>query len=120
RDSIRLAFIAALQLLPPRQRAVLILREVLSLSAQEIADLLETSVASVNSALQRARATLAARDLDDTRVPDASPDEDLLARYMAAFESYDFSALADLVAEDARQSMPPYALWLQGRDDIFA
>lgn len=120
RDSIRLAFIAALQVLPPRQRAVLILREVLSLSAQEIADLLETSVPSVNSALQRARATLAERNLDDSRVRDSSPDEGLLARYMAAFESYDLTALADVVAEDARQSMPPYAQWLQGRDAIFA
>src|SRR5690606_3388409 len=86
RDSIRLAFIAALQVLPPRQRAALILKEVLALSAQEIAELLDTSVAAVNSALQRARATLADRGLEDTTVPEHSPDQELLARYMAAFE----------------------------------
>lgn len=119
RDSIRLAFIAALQVLPARQRAALILKEVLALSAQEIAELLDTSVAAVNSALQRARATLADRGLEDTTVPEHSPDQELLARYMAAFESYDFDVLTEVVAEDARQSMPPYALWLQGRDDVF-
>jgi RNA polymerase sigma-70 factor (ECF subfamily) len=118
RDTIRLAFIAALQHLPPRQRAVLILCEVLRWKASEVAELLETSVASVNSALQRARATLEERDLS----PDADfdePDPELLERYVRAFEAYDFDALASLVHEDAIQSMPPFDLWLSGRDDIF-
>lgn len=122
RDSVRLALVAALQHLPPRQRAVLILREVLAWSAKEVADLLDTTVPSVNSALQRARATLAERGLDDTDFSDRpSPaDEELLARYIDAFEAYDFDLLVDLVAEDATQSMPPFALWLRGRDDMFA
>lgn len=121
RESLRLAFIAALQHLPPRQRAVLILREVLSWRANEVADLLDTSVASVNSALQRARATLAARDAGDAP---ADPGDDarrrLLDRYLAAFEAYDMEALTRLIHEDATQSMPPYRLWLRGRDDILA
>jgi RNA polymerase sigma-70 factor (ECF subfamily) len=119
RDTIRLAFVAALQHLPPRQRAVLILCEVLRWKASEVADLLDTSVASVNSALQRARATLEASDLS----PEASfeePDRELLERYVEAFERYDMDALTSLVHEDATQSMPPYDLWLSGRDDIFA
>jgi len=115
-DTIRLAFVAALQRLPPRQRAVLILCEVLRWKASEVAELLETSVASVNSALQRARATLDeaddARDLDE-------PDRELLSRYVAAFEAYDIDALTSLIHEDATQSMPPFSLWLTGRDDIF-
>ncbi|MBA2338417.1 MAG: sigma-70 family RNA polymerase sigma factor [Acidimicrobiia bacterium] len=120
RDSIRLAFIAALQHLPPRQRAVLILREVLRWKASEVASLLDTTVASVNSALQRARATLAASDVVATDTASALDDtqRDLLARYVAAFEGYDIDALLTLVDEDAKQSMPPYALWLQGHDDI--
>jgi RNA polymerase sigma-70 factor, ECF subfamily len=121
RETIRLAFVAALQHLPPRQRAVLILCEVLRWQATEVAELLETSVASVNSALQRARATLAASEVDAT---DPSPPMDdaqrkLLARYVAAFEDYDIDALTSLIQEDATQSMPPYDLWLRGRDDIF-
>jgi RNA polymerase sigma-70 factor, ECF subfamily len=121
RETIRLAFIAALQHLPPRQRAVLILCEVLRWKASEVAELLETSVASVNSALQRARATLDAHDVSAT---DPAPeldesDRELLARYVAAFEAYDMDALAAVVHEDATQSMPPYELWLKGRDDIF-
>jgi RNA polymerase sigma-70 factor (ECF subfamily) len=118
RDTIRLAFVAALQHLPPRQRAVLILCEVLRWKASEVAELLETSVASVNSALQRARATLDASDLS----PDESfeqPDPELLARYVAAFEAYDLEALTALIHEDATQSMPPFDLWLSGRQDIF-
>ncbi|MGH3071177.1 MAG: sigma-70 family RNA polymerase sigma factor [Gaiellaceae bacterium] len=122
RETIRLAFVAALQHLPPRQRAVLILCEVLRWQASEVAELLETSVASVNSALQRARATLA-----DGKVSASDPapelDEDgaaLLARYVEAFERYDMEALTSLIHEDATQSMPPYDLWLHGRDDIFA
>lgn len=121
RDSIRLALVAALQHLPPRQRAVLILRDVLAWRAKEVAVLLETSVASVNSALQRARATLEELGLEDNvDRPGPIPDQELLDRYMDAFERYDLEALTDLVSEDARQSMPPYPLWLQGRDDIFA
>jgi RNA polymerase sigma-70 factor (ECF subfamily) len=120
RESIRLAFVAALQHLPPRQRAVLILREVLRWKAEEVAELLETSVASVNSALQRARSTLASRDLDADRV--AAPLDDdqqaLLSRYVAAFEQYDMDALTSLLHEDAKWSMPPYELWLQTHEDV--
>jgi RNA polymerase sigma-70 factor, ECF subfamily len=118
RETIRLAFVAALQHLPPRQRAVLILCEVLRWQASEVAELLETSVASVNSALQRARATLETRDLSSGEELDA-PDRELLGRYVKAFERYDVEALTSLIHEDATQSMPPYDLWLSGRDDIF-
>src|SRR5438105_3636236 len=119
-ETIRLAFVAALQHLPPRQRAVLILCEVLRWKASEVAELLETSVASVNSALQRARATLETANVtavDTARLDE--PDRELLARYVAAFEAYDMDALTSLIHEDATQSMPPYDLWLTGRDDIF-
>jgi RNA polymerase sigma-70 factor, ECF subfamily len=121
RETIRLAFVAALQHLPPRQRAVLILCEVLRWKASEVADLLETSVASVNSALQRARATLDATDLSatDASAPLDAENRALLARYVAAFEAYDIEALTSLIHEDAIQSMPPFDLWLRGRDDIF-
>ena len=122
RETIRLAFVAALQHLPPRQRAVLILCEVLRWKASEVAELLETSVASVNSALQRARATLDASGVTSTD-PAPALDEsqrELLSRYVEAFERYDFDALTSLIREDAAQSMPPYDLWLRGRDDIFA
>jgi RNA polymerase sigma-70 factor (ECF subfamily) len=122
RETIRLAFVAALQHLPPRQRAVVILCEVLRWKAAEVAELLETSVASVNSALQRARATLEASDLDSSAAAPAldRPDRELLARYVEAFERYDMEALTSLIHEDATQSMPPFDLWLSGRDDIFA
>ena len=121
RETVRLAFVAALQHLPPRQRAVLILCEVLRWKASEVAELLETSTASVNSALQRARATLEASDLSAADAPTSLSDEDreLLARYVAAFEAYDMEALTSLIHEDATQSMPPYDLWLTGRDHIF-
>ena len=121
RETIRLAFIAALQHLPPRQRAVLILCEVLNWKAAEVAELLDTSVPSVNSALQRARATLEARGPSpvDAAVQLDPPDRELLARYVEAFERYDMEALTSLIHEDATQSMPPYCLWLRGRDDIF-
>jgi RNA polymerase sigma-70 factor, ECF subfamily len=119
RDTIRLAFVAALQHLPPRQRAVLILCEVLRWKASEVAELLDTSVASVNSALQRARATLEASDLTP-EAPFEEPDRELLERYVQAFEAYDIDALTSLIRDDATQSMPPYDLWLSGRDDIFA
>jgi RNA polymerase sigma-70 factor (ECF subfamily) len=120
RETIRLAFVAALQHLPARQRAVLILCEVLRWKASEVAELLETSVASVNSALQRARATLEASELSPGN---ASPelddaDRELLARYVQAFEQYDIEALTSLIQEDATQSMPPFDMWLRGRDDI--
>jgi RNA polymerase sigma-70 factor, ECF subfamily len=119
RDTLRLAFVAALQHLPPKQRAALILCEALKWQASEAAELLETSVASINSALQRARATLARADLgapseldDETRM--------LLDRYVSAFEAYDIDRLTKLISEDAIQSMPPISMWLQGRDDLFA
>jgi RNA polymerase sigma-70 factor (ECF subfamily) len=120
RESIRLAFIAALQHLPPRQRAVLILREVLRWKADEVAQLLDTSVASVNSALQRARATLSTTEVSTTDAPPAMDEDqqELLARYVDAFQRYDMTALTSLIQEDATQSMPPYEMWLQGRDDI--
>ena len=120
RESVRLAFVAALQRLPPRQRAVLILREVLRWRADEVGELLETSVASVNSALQRARATLAATNDADAPAPDPLDDDQraLLNRYVAAFEQYDMDALTSLLREDATWSMPPYELWLQTHEDI--
>ena len=116
---IRLAFVAALQHLPPRQRAALILCEVLRWQASEVAELLETSVASVNSALQRARATLGAADVT-AAAPLGEEDRALLARYVQAFEAYDIEALTSLIQEDATQSMPPFDMWLSGREDIFA
>ncbi|HEY2719908.1 MAG TPA: sigma-70 family RNA polymerase sigma factor [Solirubrobacteraceae bacterium] len=121
RESIRLAFIAALQHLPPRQRAALILCEVLHWKAAEVAELLQTSTPAINSALQRARATLdAAETHDPAHGALSESDSDLLARYVDAFQRYDIDALTSLIHEDATQSMPPYELWLRGRDDIFA
>jgi RNA polymerase sigma-70 factor (ECF subfamily) len=122
RETIRLAFVAALQHLPPRQRAVLILCEVLRWQATEVAELLETSVASVNSALQRARATLASNEIgaDDPMPALEQEDRELLERYVVAFERYDMEALTELIREDAIQSMPPYDMWLQGREDVLA
>jgi RNA polymerase sigma-70 factor (ECF subfamily) len=112
--------VAALQHLPPRQRAVLILCEVLRWKASEVAGLLEMSVAAVNSALQRARATLASSGISADTAPSAlePPQRELLARYVEAFQSYDIDALTALIEEDAKQSMPPFDLWLQGREDI--
>jgi RNA polymerase sigma-70 factor, ECF subfamily len=120
RESIRLAFMAALQHLPPKQRAVLILRDVLRWHADEVARLLDTSVASVNSALQRARATLDARQvrMDDVSAADDAEAATLLARYVDAFERYDMDAFTALLREDATFSMPPYDLWLQTHHDI--
>jgi RNA polymerase sigma-70 factor (ECF subfamily) len=120
RETIRLAFVAALSHLPARQRAVLILREVLRWKADEVAELLDTSVASVNSALQRARATLAASDVTATDPAQPTDDEQqaLLARYVDAFERYDIDSLVSLLHEDATMSMPPYALWLRGPAEI--
>ncbi|MEU8519509.1 sigma-70 family RNA polymerase sigma factor [Streptomyces sp. NBC_01216] len=120
RETVRLAFVAALQHLPPRQRAVLILREVLAWKASEVAELLGSTVASVNSALQRARATLAEHEptASDTVDPLDAKQKELLERYVAAFEGYDMKALTALLHEDATMSMPPYDLWLRGHDDI--
>ena len=121
RETIRLAFVAALQHLPPRQRAVLILCEVLRWQASEVAELLDTTVASVNSALQRARAMLEERNLSADAAPSVEEaDAELLARYVDAFQRYDMEALTSLIHEDATQSMPPYDLWLAGRDHILA
>ncbi|MFF7766395.1 sigma-70 family RNA polymerase sigma factor [Streptomyces massasporeus] len=122
KESVRLAFMAALQQLPAKQRAVLILREVLAWKASEVAELLDTSVASVNSALQRARATLAERQEPGADAAVSDPlDEDqqkLLDRYVAAFEGYDMTALTALLHEDAVMTMPPFDLWLTGTRDI--
>jgi RNA polymerase sigma-70 factor (ECF subfamily) len=119
RDSVRLALVAALQHLPARQRAALILCEVLRWKASEVAELLDTTVASVNSALQRARATLDEQDLSAEKPLALDEiDRDMLDRYVAAFEAYDVDALTSLIREDATQSMPPYDMWLAGRDDV--
>jgi RNA polymerase sigma-70 factor, ECF subfamily len=120
RETIRLAFVAALQHLPPRQRAVLLLREVLCWTAEEVARLLDTTVASVTSALQRARATLAARRMQPAAPfqPMDQAQQKLLARYCDAFERYDVQTLVSLLHEDATMSMPPFAWWLRGRDEI--
>jgi len=121
RDSIRLAFVAALQHLPPRQRAILILREVLRWQASEVAGLLDTTVVSVNSALQRARATLAAAgvSIDGSEAGDLDSDQqELLARYVDAFERYDITAFVSLLHEDATFSMPPHPMWLRGPGEV--
>jgi len=120
RETIRVAFIAALQHLPARQRAVLILREVLRWKASEVAELLDTSVVSVNSALQRARSTLAASNVADSDVlmPEDDEQRELLARYVDAFERFDIDSLVALLHEDATMSMPPYELWLEGAGEL--
>ncbi len=120
RESVRLALVVALQRLAPRQRAVLILREVLGWPAAETAQLLDTTVASVNSALQRARATLAASDVtaSDPLRPADDEQRDLLARYVSAFESYDMAALTALLRDDATLTMPPLETWMRGPQDI--
>jgi RNA polymerase sigma-70 factor (ECF subfamily) len=120
RASVRMAFVAALQYLPARQRAVLILRDVLQWKANEVAQLLDSSVASVNSALQRARSTLATREVStaDTFEPTDDRQRALLARYVDAFERHDIKALTSLLHEDATMSMPPFAWWLRGRGQI--
>jgi RNA polymerase sigma-70 factor (ECF subfamily) len=129
RETIQLAFMATLQHLPPKQRAVLILREVLQWKASEVADLLDATVASVNSALQRARATLAEHEVslaNTAQGPAEAPDSmseaerDLLARYVDAFERYDMDALVAVLQDDATLSMPPYDFWLRGPEQIRA
>lgn len=119
RQSIRLAFVSALQHLPPKQRASLLLADVLGWSAAEIADGLDTTVPAINSALQRARATLDERDVRPGRALDASQHA-LVDRYVDAFERYDVGALASMLRDDAVMSMPPYSLWLQGPETITA
>jgi RNA polymerase sigma-70 factor (ECF subfamily) len=118
RESIRLAFVTALQHLPARQRAALILCEVLKWQVSEAAELLDSSVAAVNSALQRARATL--KDVaGDSRSDHLDPpDAELLERYVEAFQAYDMDRLVRLLREDAIQSMPPFAMWVQGNENI--
>jgi len=120
RETIRLAFVAALQYLPARQRAVLILRDVLCWTADEVAQLLDTTAPAVNSALQRARATLRANGgaLWAHRPSSDEAQRDLLDRYCAAFERHDIATLVSLLREDATMSMPPFAWWLRGRDQI--
>ncbi len=119
RESIRLAFVTALQHLPPRQRAALILCEVLRWQAAEVAEFLDTSLAAVNSALQRARATLATLPADPTPATElGEPEAELLARYVEAFERYDIERLVTLLHEDAVMSMPPFAMWIRGGADI--
>lgn len=126
RESIRLAFVAAIQHLPPRQRAALLLTQVLNWSAAEVSDALDMSLAAVNSALQRARATLAEKNLTATveRASQYAParltpaQSALVDRYVAAFEAYDITSLTALMREDASMNMPPYSLWLQGRESI--
>ncbi|WP_425955714.1 sigma-70 family RNA polymerase sigma factor [Xylanimonas sp. McL0601] len=122
-ESIRLAFVAALQHLPPRQRAVLVLREVLRWSAAETGDLLDMTVAAVNSALQRARATLeekAPTPESTDRTPGEAWRDAMLERYLDAFERYDMDALVGLLREDALLNMPPYSMWVRGRENVVA
>jgi RNA polymerase sigma-70 factor (ECF subfamily) len=118
RQSIRLAFVAALQHLPPKQRAALLLTEVVGWSAAEVAETLDTSVPAVNSALQRARATIATRDLGEARADLSDAQHAVVDRYAAAFERYDVNTLTALLTEDATLSMPPYSFWLRGPDTI--
>ena len=118
RESVRLAFVAALQYLPPRQRAVLLLTQVLNWPAAEVAATVGISVAAVNSALQRARATLAARNPAVMPRALSAEQERLVARYVEAFERYDVGTLTSLLHEEATLSMPPYDLWLRGHDSI--
>ena len=121
RDTIRLAFVSALQRLPARQRAALVLCDVLRWPAADVAELLDTSTASINSALQRARATMAESTSASMPAEALTDDQQrLLARYVDAFERYDMDALSRLLHDDVIQSMPPYAMWLQGRDDVLA
>jgi len=117
RDGVRLALVAAMQFLPPRQRAVLVLRDVLQFSAAEVAGQLETSTTAVNSALQRARAAIteAAPQENDLRKPGDRAVRETIERYIRAFESADVDALVTLLTDDARLEMPPVPIWYAGR-----
>jgi RNA polymerase sigma-70 factor (ECF subfamily) len=118
KETVRLAYVAALQHLPPNQRAVLILRDVLDFSAAEVADQLDTSVPSVNSALQRARQTVATRMPAGEKLPSSQEEQALLSEFVDAFERRDIGALVALLAEDVRFTMPPLLAWFDGRDDV--
>jgi RNA polymerase sigma-70 factor, ECF subfamily len=119
RESIRLAFVAALQHLPARQRAVLILRDVLKWKAAEVAAALETSTAAVNSALQRAHAQMEKAKLDQDSVTEPTPEQkELLDRYVQAFWEKDIDAIVSMLTRDAIWEMPPFAGWYQGADNI--
>lgn len=120
RQSIRLAFVAAVQHLPPKQRAALLMTEVLGCSASEVAECLQTTLPAVNSALQRARETLGTRDLHQAASPTSDFQAGLVDKYVAAFESYNVDAITALLREDATLSMPPYTLWLRGHESIRA
>lgn len=120
RETVRLAFVAALQRLTPRQRAVLILRDVLQFSAAESAELLGTTVASANSALQRARVALPGPAADEGAAREQHRDQELLDEYVTAFEAYDMRRLTSLLRSDVIQSMPPFEIWLTGREEITA
>jgi RNA polymerase sigma-70 factor (ECF subfamily) len=120
RESVRLAFVAALQHLPPRQRAVLILRDVLCWRADEVAGLLDVSVPAVTSALQRAREGIRRADIDQPSPLDDAARRDLVARYTDAFHRHDVAAMVALLHEDATFSMPPFTWWIRGRDMIGA
>lgn len=122
KDNLQLCFIALLQTLPPRQRAVLILKDVFEWSAKQIAETLGMSPAAANSALQRARETLARTRLrsDEYSRMDAQPDAELLSRYMEAFEQFDINALVSLFHEEGCMSMPPFPMWIRGRGDLSA
>ncbi|WP_080838188.1 sigma-70 family RNA polymerase sigma factor [Cohnella massiliensis] len=121
RDTLQLCFIALLQALPPRQRAVLILKDVFEWSSKQIAETLRMSPAAVNSALQRARETMDRTQLrsDEISRMDADPDPDLLSRYVEAFEQFDINALVSLFHEEGCMSMPPFPMWISGQDDLF-
>lgn len=122
RDTLQLCFIALLQTLPPRQRAVLILKDVFDWSSKQIAETLGMSPAAVNSALQRARETMNRTRLRSDelgRTVDAEPDRELLSRYVDAFEQFDIDALVALFHEEGCMSMPPFAMWVRGKDDLF-
>lgn len=120
RQSVRLAFVSALQHLPPKQRAALLLTDVLGWSAAEVAESLDTSVASINSALQRARATLATKNLAESPTTSSTEQAALVDRYVSAFERYDVDELTSLLRDDAVLSMPPFTLWLRGPESIAA
>ncbi|WP_244409034.1 sigma factor-like helix-turn-helix DNA-binding protein [Stackebrandtia nassauensis] len=122
RETVRLAFIALLQRLSPRERAILVLRDILKFSARETAEILDSTVAAANSALQRARASLAADRPRPADVldPEGPEQRELLARYVAAFESHDVAAMTALLREDAITSMPPFTWWLRGGERIAA